>query len=352
MWSIFALCESTYLESKLAQKTPLSTVEAKTFLNQKVLEHYPQLPYIFLKNFKTFKKLTKTPFILGAAFLKGKFYAVGGRNNSIGSSYDSDWVDKYDVFTGQWKPCAPMSVPRHRVGVAVMDELLYAVGGSAGSEYHNSVEYYDPDQDRWTLVEPMHEKRLGVGVVVVNRLLYAIGGFNGTDRFNSVECYHPENEQWTFVPSMTIGRSGAGVAAIDQYIYVVGGFDGTRQLASVERYDTEHKIWEPCSHLKTARSALSLTSLDGLLYATGGFDGTNFLSIVEVYDPKTDTWTEGAQLSSGRSGHASAVIFHPSINSPEQDKFMECMRRQKQEQHTNDDPGPSSCSDMPSPMSF
>lgn len=31
---------------------------------------------------------------LGAAFLKGTFYAVGGRNNSPGASYDSDWVDR------------------------------------------------------------------------------------------------------------------------------------------------------------------------------------------------------------------------------------------------------------------
>lgn len=77
---------------------------------------------------------------LGAAFLKGTFYAVGGRNNSPGASYDSDWVDKYNSVTEQWRPCSPMSVPRNRVGVAVMDELLYAVGGSAGSEYHASVE--------------------------------------------------------------------------------------------------------------------------------------------------------------------------------------------------------------------
>lgn len=31
---------------------------------------------------------------LGAAFLKGNFYAVGGRNNSPGAAYDSDWVDR------------------------------------------------------------------------------------------------------------------------------------------------------------------------------------------------------------------------------------------------------------------
>ncbi|XP_075148028.1 kelch like ECH associated protein 1 isoform X2 [Haematobia irritans] len=282
---------------------------------------------------------------LGAAFLKGVFYAVGGRNNSIGSSYDSDWVDRYNALTEQWRPCAPMSVPRHRVGVAVMDELMYAVGGSAGSEYHSTVEYYDPELDRWFLVQPMHTKRLGVGVVVVNRLLYAIGGFDGHERFASVECYHPENNEWSFVKPMTYGRSGAGVAAINQYIYVVGGFDGTRQLSSVERYDTENQIWEQMTPIKIARSALSLTSLDGKLYAIGGFDGSNFLSIVEVYDPKLNNWELGTPLSSGRSGHASAVIYQPScVNN-----FMDCMEDENSkrdngglnDENLNDHPGGS-----------
>ncbi|XP_017130710.1 kelch-like ECH-associated protein 1B isoform X1 [Drosophila elegans] len=252
---------------------------------------------------------------LGAAFLKGKFYAVGGRNNNIGSSYDSDWVDRYSTVSETWRPCSPMSVPRHRVGVAVMDELMYAVGGSAGMEYHNTVEYYDPELDRWTLVQPMHAKRLGVGVVVVNRLLYAIGGFDGNERLGSVECYHPENNEWSFLPPLQTGRSGAGVAAINQYIYVVGGFDGTRQLATVERYDTENDTWDMVAPIQIARSALSLTPLDGKLYAIGGFDGNNFLSIVEVYDPRTNTWTKGTPLKSGRSGHASAVIYQPACTT-------------------------------------
>lgn len=47
---------------------------------------------------------------------------------------------RYNPVNEAWRPCAPMSVPRNRVGVAVMDEFLYAVGGSSGTEYHNSVE--------------------------------------------------------------------------------------------------------------------------------------------------------------------------------------------------------------------
>ena len=56
----------------------------------------------------------------------------------------------------------------------------------------------------------MGRARLGVGVAVVNRLLYAVGGFDGARRSNSVECYHPENNCWTEVATMHYARSGAG----------------------------------------------------------------------------------------------------------------------------------------------
>ncbi|XP_021196230.3 kelch-like ECH-associated protein 1B isoform X2 [Helicoverpa armigera] len=257
----------------------------------------------------TLPRLTVPRSGLGAAFLKGLFYAVGGRNTSPGSSYDSDWVDVYNPATEHWRPCSPMSTPRHRVGVAVMDGLLYAVGGSAGSEYHKSVECYDPERDTWTSVASMGCARLGVGVAVVNRLLYAVGGFDGARRIASVECYHPENNCWNEVAPMNIARSGAGVAAMNQYIYVVGGYDGSQQLASVERYDTERDVWELVAPVHIARSALSLTVLDNKLYALGGYDGTSFLDIVEVYDPSTNTWSSGTALTSVRSGHASAVCY-------------------------------------------
>lgn len=89
-------------------------------------------------------------------------------------------------------------------------------------------------------------RRLGVGVAVVNRIMYAIGGFDGVIRHSSAERYHPERNEWTYIKPMKIGRSGAGVAAYNQYIYVVGGFDGKRQLSSVERFDTDTETWFTC----------------------------------------------------------------------------------------------------------
>lgn len=56
----------------------------------------------------------------------------------------------------------------------------------------------------------MGRARLGVGVAVVNRLLYAVGGFDGARRTASVENYHPENNCWTELAHMKYARSGAG----------------------------------------------------------------------------------------------------------------------------------------------
>jgi hypothetical protein len=83
-------------------------------------------------------------------------------------------------------------------------------GNNTSNLFSHTDSRFDPEEDRWTSVKPMHTKRLGVGVAVVNRLLYAIGGYDGNERLGSGECYHPENNAWTMIAPMTTQRSGAG----------------------------------------------------------------------------------------------------------------------------------------------
>lgn len=56
----------------------------------------------------------------------------------------------------------------------------------------------------------MKQRRIGVGVAVINRLLYAVGGFDGEIRLRSVECYNPDKDTWSFVAEMHECKSGAG----------------------------------------------------------------------------------------------------------------------------------------------
>lgn len=73
---------------------------------------------------------------------------------------------------------------------------------------------YEPERDEWHLVAPMLTRRIGVGVAVLNRLLYAVGGFDGTNRLNSAECYYPERNEWRTITPMNTIRSGAGALGL------------------------------------------------------------------------------------------------------------------------------------------
>jgi len=46
---------------------------------------------------------------------------------------------------------------------------------------------FDPTNNEWQGVAPMSKRRCGVGVSVLNNLLYAVGGHDGVSYLNSVE---------------------------------------------------------------------------------------------------------------------------------------------------------------------
>ena len=61
------------------------------------------------------------------------------------------------------------------------------VGGWCSGDAISSVERYDPQSSEWRMVAPMSKRRCGVGVAVLNDLLYAVGGHDGQSYLNSIE---------------------------------------------------------------------------------------------------------------------------------------------------------------------
>ncbi len=59
---------------------------------------------------------------------------------------------RYDPQTDVWTAVAPMSISRDAVGVCLLGDRLYAVGGYDGQVYLNTVEAYDPQTNEWTQV--------------------------------------------------------------------------------------------------------------------------------------------------------------------------------------------------------
>lgn len=57
---------------------------------------------------------------------------------------------------------------------------VYAVGGFNGSLRVRTVDVYDGVKDQWTSIASMQERRSTLGAAVLNDLLYAVGGFDGS----------------------------------------------------------------------------------------------------------------------------------------------------------------------------
>lgn len=58
---------------------------------------------------------------------------------------------------------------------------MYVVGGSDGTQSLDTTEVYDLDEQMWSPGPNMTTPRANVGVAVVGNRLYAVGGFSGNN---------------------------------------------------------------------------------------------------------------------------------------------------------------------------
>ena len=84
-------------------------------------------------------------------------------------------------------------------------KFFSSIGGFDGSMPLNTAEYYDPKVGKWTEISRMNQCRFGVGCAVLHDMVYAVGGTDGTN-LKTVERYDPELNTWTMVASMSTAR--------------------------------------------------------------------------------------------------------------------------------------------------
>ena len=71
------------------------------------------------------------------------------------------------------------SVRIHAISVVFVGGNLYAIGGRDNTgRILNTGECYDPGTNTWTAIAPMQHARVGFGLVVIDNKIYALGGSN------------------------------------------------------------------------------------------------------------------------------------------------------------------------------
>ncbi|PYS98595.1 MAG: hypothetical protein DMF63_15480 [Acidobacteria bacterium] len=69
-----------------------------------------------------------------------------------------------------------MPTPRSGAAVAVVDGIIYVMGGGGVSGALSTVEAYDPATDSWASKRPMLFSHVSFGAAELNGIIYALGG--------------------------------------------------------------------------------------------------------------------------------------------------------------------------------
>lgn len=211
-----------------------------------------------------------------------------------------------------WSPRAPMPHARSDFGVGVVGGILYVMGGRLANVYpltrDTTVEAYDPATGSWTRKAPMPGAFTASRVAVVNGILYTIGGMLFQNELGAVGAYNPVTDTWSVRASLPSRRSGFGLGVVDGIIFVVGGYGGAGVVATVESYDPSTDTWTSRAPMPGPRSLVSVGAIDGILYAAGEGAGLDAGPTFEAYDPTTNRWTTKARRLEGHTGPSLGVL--------------------------------------------
>ena len=129
----------------------------------------------------------------------------------------------------------------HGAAACVMGNTLYAVGIR---QAHNELWKWNAASD-WTRCADMTSSRCYHCVAVVDSMLYALGGEVGDDNttLSSVEAYNTQTSKWSAAGELTHAVDRAAWVSYNNSIYVFGGADAKNQaVADVQVYDSaQHK---------------------------------------------------------------------------------------------------------------
>ena len=258
---------------------------------------------------------------LGVAVVNNKVYAIGGVNDSGYLSTN----EEYDPLTNAWTTKASMPTPRSDFGIAVVNNKIYCIGGIIAYNWSGNGEgilsavneVYDPATDTWENRTSMPTMRQRPKAAAVNGEIYLIGGFQYPDlpppqgiiELDKNEAYNPKTDTWTTKTPMPNTPSNPTSASLDNKIYVISGF----QSSLTQIYDAESDSWSQGADIPTPVGLAAAASTSGefapkRIYVLGGYKSYDEVALNQIYNPSTNSWTVGEQMPTARHSFGIAVV--------------------------------------------
>ncbi|XP_077545860.1 kelch-like protein 18 [Haemaphysalis longicornis] len=146
---------------------------------------------------------------------------------------ESDPLVRARVATVYWRTRPDHSEWRWLKPRFPKDGLFLFGGGTGGVT--NLLLTYNCRSSRW-LIQPHQDTppRAYHGVAILDDLIYFVGGFDGHEGNHTVVTLDVLVGDWTGRSNMQVARCCISVAVLQGYLYAIGGFDGAERISSCE----------------------------------------------------------------------------------------------------------------------
>ncbi len=244
-----------------------------------------------------------------AVAIGSRIFVVGGMD---GFGRTLGTVELYDTIGDRWTKLPDLPKPRHHAGAAVLDGVLYVIGGIGGSKSAptSDVYAYYEGSNEWVIKASLPTPRSAFAIALMDRSIYAIGGIDTLGETNELAMYRPDTDAWEIKTPALTKRDHLEAAGINGKLYVAGGRSGSigKPLALLEIYDTVLGNWTFGAPMPSPRGGIGGVSLEGLFIVAGGERTAGTFWDMEGYDPKSKKWISFPRLPTARQGMGVAAV--------------------------------------------
>lgn len=258
-------------------------------------------------------------YTLGVASIDDKIYAFGGNSGvtSLEKTLQSA-VECYHIGEKKWYRCNNITINNKTISLFGMASVslngkIYSIGGF-GLYAMSPVLCYDPKSDNWSYCRTPSNSYIDPDAVVLDGKIYVLGDVSTS---SSVECFNPIEGNWSFCTNIPTPRKYFSATVTQNKIYVIGGRDeNNNTIGSVECYDPYTNAWMNCAEMPTARECLNSITVGEKIFAIGGsrritFESSSyhvFVDTVECFDPINNSWSTCSNMPTERAGAGVATV--------------------------------------------